>query len=76
MSIASCNPYSNSIPPTEELLHKESHEHKCTVRGSLGEQPSPVDVSDIYDCIDNSKFWKEQALPFRNITNSSLRERK
>ena len=60
VSIASCNPYSSTIPNSEEALHKESHEHKCAVRGIHGEQPLPVDVSDIYDCIDNSKFWREQ----------------
>ncbi|KAK6750060.1 hypothetical protein RB195_002199 [Necator americanus] len=61
VSIAACNPYASSTPPTEEVLLKLAHEHKCAVRG-LGENSAPKDVSDLYDCIDNSKFWQEQGL--------------
>ncbi|EPB77276.1 Kunitz/Bovine pancreatic trypsin inhibitor domain protein [Ancylostoma ceylanicum] len=61
VSIATCNPHASSIPATEELLLTKAHEHKCAVRGSV-DDTTPKDVSDLYDCIDNSKFWQGQGL--------------
>ncbi|KHJ92454.1 EB module [Oesophagostomum dentatum] len=61
VSIASCNPLVSTLPTTEEMLLTQAHEHKCAVRGSV-EDPVPRDVSDLYDCIDNSLFWQEQGL--------------
>ncbi|CAJ0579630.1 unnamed protein product, partial [Mesorhabditis spiculigera] len=58
VTIASCNPYSNQAPPTEEELVMNPHNFKC----SPGDEAIPVDVSDIYDCIDNSVFWKAQGI--------------
>ncbi|CAD6192838.1 unnamed protein product [Caenorhabditis auriculariae] len=62
VSIAPCNPHSSTLPNNEETLLNKAYDHKCAVRGSYGDEPSPIDVSDIYDCIDNSKFWKEQGV--------------
>ncbi|CAB3406929.1 unnamed protein product [Caenorhabditis bovis] len=62
VTIAPCNPHSSETPKREEDLVERQQNFKCTVRGIHGDEPDPQDVSDIYDCIDNSKFWKEQGL--------------
>ncbi|CAI4231917.1 unnamed protein product [Auanema sp. JU1783] len=66
VSIAPCNPHSSSIPPNAESLQSEAHEYKCAVQGNNANDLSPVDVSDLYDCIDNTKFWKEQGVQGKN----------
>uniref|UniRef100_A0A158PKP8 Kunitz/Bovine pancreatic trypsin inhibitor domain protein n=1 Tax=Angiostrongylus costaricensis TaxID=334426 RepID=A0A158PKP8_ANGCS len=59
MGIAKCNPYASSLPINDEMLLADAHEHKCAVRGTV-DNPIPRDVSDLYDCIDNSGFWRTQ----------------
>ncbi|WKY03565.1 hypothetical protein Q1695_004932 [Nippostrongylus brasiliensis] len=61
VSIASCNPHSSTIPSNEEIFTERAHDFKCAVRGTVTDS-SPKDVSDLYDCIDNSRFWQEQGL--------------
>ncbi|VDO04575.1 unnamed protein product [Haemonchus placei] len=61
VSIATCNPRASAIPSTEEILLSNAHDYKCAVRGTI-EDSAPKDVSDLYDCIDNSKFWQGQGL--------------
>ncbi|ULT97722.1 hypothetical protein L3Y34_005506 [Caenorhabditis briggsae] len=62
VTIAPCNPHSSDTPKREEDLLNKQHNFKCSVRGFLGDEPEPQDVSDLYDCIDNSKFWKDQGM--------------
>ncbi|KAL6740242.1 hypothetical protein Aduo_013616 [Ancylostoma duodenale] len=62
VSIATCNPHASTIPATEELLLTKAHEHKCAARATSVDDTTPKDVSDLYDCIDNSKFWQGQGL--------------
>uniref|UniRef100_A0A1I7XCK4 BPTI/Kunitz inhibitor domain-containing protein n=1 Tax=Heterorhabditis bacteriophora TaxID=37862 RepID=A0A1I7XCK4_HETBA len=74
VSIAACNPHSSSLPSNEEDLLQRPYEYKCAVRGmasfivyladeyNLDENPSPADVSDIYECIDNTLFWKSHGI--------------
>ncbi|CAP32591.2 Protein CBG13980 [Caenorhabditis briggsae] len=70
VTIAPCNPHSSDTPKREEDLLNKQHNFKCSVRGfvsfqfeiQLGDEPEPQDVSDLYDCIDNSKFWKDQGM--------------
>uniref|UniRef100_A0A1I7UZ71 Kunitz/Bovine pancreatic trypsin inhibitor domain protein n=1 Tax=Caenorhabditis tropicalis TaxID=1561998 RepID=A0A1I7UZ71_9PELO len=62
VTIAPCNPHSSENPKREEDFLAKQHDFKCSVRGFLGDEPEPQDVSDLYDCIDNSKFWKDQGM--------------
>ncbi|PAV74633.1 hypothetical protein WR25_25636 isoform D [Diploscapter pachys] len=65
VSIASCNPHSSMAPPNEEMLNTKPYEYKCAAKGNPvgnSDEPQPIDVSDLYDCIDNAKFWKEQGV--------------
>ncbi|VDD86305.1 unnamed protein product [Enterobius vermicularis] len=59
ITVAACNPQSSSPPSSEYDLVNKSAEFTCSVSGMNGE---PIDVSDIYDCIDNSHFWQSMGV--------------
>uniref|UniRef100_A0A0N5B0E0 Kunitz/Bovine pancreatic trypsin inhibitor domain protein n=1 Tax=Syphacia muris TaxID=451379 RepID=A0A0N5B0E0_9BILA len=59
ITVAACNPQSSTPPKTENDLVNRSTEFSCATKGIDGD---PYDVSDIYDCIDNSHFWQSMGV--------------
>uniref|UniRef100_A0A158P937 Kunitz/Bovine pancreatic trypsin inhibitor domain protein n=1 Tax=Angiostrongylus cantonensis TaxID=6313 RepID=A0A158P937_ANGCA len=57
MGIAKCNPYASSLPINDKMLLADAHEHKCAVRGTVGQDTSahPVGV-----CCMNRAFTCQQ----------------